>query len=359
VPTQPLVGATLPASAAVDAAGNVVVAWGTGSAVMAARLAAGTTTWTTTTLAATASKPGAVVNVDGAGTFTAAWVETPAGTTDCIVHSAMLGAAGWSAPANVSAAGQCAVLQPVLASNATGSVVAAWVGPSGAGIYVSTLPQITVATRTPAGVWTTPTVLEASSKVSNTYYGGLAGAGIGATGDVTVVWYGTNRGRAAFKPAAGSTYTTQTLGSYGFGRIESAAFAMNPSGAAVAAFKLYLFNQATDSLRTVSRPAGGVWGSPSQAGKTIPGGGAGILMPNALMSPTGTALATWAQWNNVTGGYNVRAATRPAAGLWSNGDALGKIPMWAPIGVGQGTGTALLAWTDDLTNVDYATNALP
>ena len=357
-PAPLLVGATLPASAAVDAAGNLVVAWGTGSLVAAAHLPVGGGAWTTTTLAATPSKAGASLDVDGRGYFTAAWVETPVGTTDCIVHSAYLDPSGWSAPATVSAAGQCAAQWPSLGSNATGSLVAAWVSPSAAGIYTSTLPQITVATRTPAGVWAAPTIVEASSKVSNTYYGGLAGAGLSAAGDVTVVWFNTNRGRAAYKAAASSTYVTQNLGSYGFGRIEASAFAMNPAGAAVAAFKLYSFNQATDSLRTVSRPAGGVWGSPAQAGKII-SGAAGILLPKALMSPTGTALLTWAQWNNGTGGYNVRATTRPAAGVWSNADALGKILLWAPIGVGQGTGTALLAWTDDLTQVDFTTSALP
>jgi hypothetical protein len=358
--TDPLPVGALPTSVAVDAFGNTIAVWTTASEARAGYLPAGTTVWQIGTIATEPAKSGAVVVVDSAGLFTAAWIHAAAG--GCIVRSATWSSATgvWSAPAAVSPADECASL-PTLAVSASGRAVALWNGPWATGIYVSSTPQVRVAERAADGsTWAASVVLVPAGRVQYAKYSGVTGAALSPSGEATVVWFIANKVWASSKPAGSTTWgTKKSIGSSGSNAytrlLGESGLAMDAHGNIEIFYTLLAYNVGSGNtvakLKTRARPAGGTWVGGGTVATDKTGGAGGFGARLVCHQPSSEFGLLWAMWDELTGRYTVESV-HTVGSIWSNppsvlgetpGDPPGAVPV---LGLAVAGNTILASWTD-------------
>ena len=227
---------------AVDPSGNAVATWqrfnGTNQIIQGATLASGSTTWISTTdlsaVGKNASQPN--VAVDASGNAVAIWQRSNG--TNTIIQGAKLafGSTTWTSTTDLSAVGQNASLQspgnPSLTVDPSGNAVAVWERSNGTNNIIQGATLASGST-----TWTSTTDLSAVGEDASNPYVRVDGSG-----NAVAIWQRSNGTNTIIQGATLSFGSTtwaatndlsavgQTAGLSQLGR----ALAVNPSGTAVA-----------------------------------------------------------------------------------------------------------------------------
>jgi hypothetical protein len=237
------------------------------------------------------------VALDRAGEALVVWSRSNG--TNVVVQAAMQRTNGtWLAPQDVSGPG-LDVDRPDVALDARGNAVAVWRRSDGSSSV------ILAATRTAAGLWSTPQALSSGG------YSERPRIGIDSAGDAVVVWSlnaAHVRVQAAVRRAGGSWGQPETLSDSAADGLQPQV-AVNLRGDAVAAWAS--FDGRTYVIQGSSRPRGGAWAPVRDISPRSPDLGA----PKIALDAAGGALAVWRGLRSAH--ERIQAARRPAQGAWS------------------------------------------
>ena len=235
-----------------DGRGNAIAIWesndGTGAIIQSAAKPAGGA-WSTPSDLSSRNGVSPRIGLDGSGNAVAVWqrVDFSAGTV--MVESAAKAANGaWSAPTTLGLGAS-----PEIAIDRSGDAVAVW----------QQYPTIQAATRTPDGVWSSPSQISpAGPSTSNPR------VGIDAKGNAIAVWLRSD---------------TSTPG--------------NPR----------------NIVQTASKPFGGAWSAPMDLSPLDDD----AINPHVAVDKRGEAAVVWGAYNQPTSTSVAQAATRSSEGRWS------------------------------------------
>ncbi|HEY7574483.1 MAG TPA: PKD domain-containing protein, partial [Thermoanaerobaculia bacterium] len=229
------------------------------------------------------SAAGGRIAIDSAGNAVAVW--TYFDGEDAIVQSAAApGGAAFGAPVQVSESGEDS-FDPVIAMDAGGNAVAAWMQSEGADRVIE------AATRPAGGGFN---VLGA---ISNS--GGLTEAptiAVNSGGTATVAWRFTGFSESFIQAATmppGGTFAKPVSISSGKDNPLFPEVAMNNAGSAVVAWSGD--NGASEITRASVRPAGGDFGAPMLVSQSS----ADLFHPHVAMGGGGDTTAIWTRYNGV------------------------------------------------------------
>ncbi|QBX54465.1 PKD domain-containing protein [Nocardioides seonyuensis] len=243
------------ADVAVDGSGNAVAVWersnGTHTIIQTATRTAGA--WSGSTDVSTAGQNAYLpqVAVDPAGNATVMWYRSNGAHT--VIQAATRPVGGvWPAPTDVSVAGQNAY-GPRLVIDSAGTVTAVWRRNNGVHNVIQS------AVRPAGGSWSAPADLSAAGQSANT-----PRLAVDGQGGVTVVWYRWNGShylvQAVSRPAGGTWSSPTDLTALG-GSAWDPEVAVDTAGNATA---VWYRSDGTDYImQAASRPAGGTWSVPT------------------------------------------------------------------------------------------------
>jgi hypothetical protein len=193
-------------------------------------------------------------------------------------------------------------------------------------------PIVQAAVRPAAsGIWEPPQDLSAAGQPTT-----FPQLGVDAAGNAVAVWVGysgiTPIVQAAIRPAASGVWSApQQISAIGE-RAENPQVAVDPAGNALAVW------QGGNGVRAAARPAGGVWQTPEDVS-------AGGYFPQVTLDETGNAVAVWQTPNPPES--IVQAAVRPAvSGVWQEPEdlsAAGQHACCAQV-ASDPPGTAIAVW---------------
>ena len=292
--------ATVP-QVAIDSSGNAIAIWlrsnGTNAIVQAATRPAGGSWSTPEDLSAAgqnASTP--QVAIDPAGDVIAVWSRSNG--TNTIVQAASRPAGGsWSSPTDLSEVSQNAA-QPQVAVNQSGDVVAVWERSNGANTIIQ------AASRPTGGSWSAPVNLSEAGQNAN-----APQVAIDPAGDAVAVWNrasGANTIIQASSALAGGSWSTPIDVSEAGPSTGASRVALDSNGDAVAVWRRS--NGANTIIQAASRPTGGSWSAPvnlSEAGQNAnqprvaidPDGDAVAIWSRALSMPVQAARLAAGSWS--------------------------------------------------------------
>jgi uncharacterized repeat protein (TIGR01451 family) len=323
--------ATVP-QVAFDASGDAVAVWlrfnGANTIVQAAGRPAGGS-WSTPEDLSGAGQDATAPQVVMGPTGEVLVVWTRFNGTNKIIQAASrpTGAGAWSAPANLSEAGQDAGVAQ-LAIDPAGDAVAVWERSNG----VNTIIQ--AAKRPAGGAWAPPTDLSEPGLNANG-----ASVAIDAAGNAVAVWNrisGANTIMQASSAPAGSSWSTATDISEAGPSTGAGRVALRPGGEAIAVWRRN--NGVSTVIETASRPIGGSWSTP----QTLSESGQSTNQPRIAIDPAGNAFVVW----NRAGALTIQVATKPPGGPWSTPTSLsesGGSALAPQIAVDSG-GDAVVVW---------------
>ena len=300
---------------AVDARGDAVAVWGSdslaGQSVEAAYRPAGGSWQTAVTLeSGEAATPSPDVVLDADGNATAVWAsDTGSGWQ---VRAAHRGSDGtWSNAAALSGPTNAASVQPHLALQGTGDVVAVWATPSGTAGTGTAVDLSTRDART--GRWTRQQQLftSAASLLAPLIVTDRRGDGL-------IVWTGSNSSglnvSALYRRKGGAWSGPRTLASSESGPF-SPAVALDASGNAIVDWAVFV--NGTSRVQVSELNAGtAAWTRP----KTLSRAGGDALTPQVAVGADGDGAAAWARFNGA-------AFVVQAAGFDASGPALSRVSI--------------------------------
>jgi hypothetical protein len=236
---------------ALDGKDNAIAIWesndGTGGIIQSAAKPAGGAWSTPSDLSHGGISP--KIGLDGSGNAVAVWQRTDFSAGTVLVESAAKAVNGaWSTTTTLGFGAS-----PEIAVDRSGDAVAVW----------QRYPTIQAATRTPDGVWSSPSEISpAGPSTSNPR------VGIDAKGNATAIWLRLD---------------TSTIG--------------NPR----------------DIVQTASKPFGGAWSAPMDLSSLDDD----AINPHIAVDKRGEAAVVWGAYNQPTSTSVAKAATRSLDGHWS------------------------------------------
>ena len=237
------------------------------------------------------------VALDPAGNALAIW--TRSNGTDVILQAALQRVTGaWLAPETVSRPG-FDVDRPDVALDSRGNGVAVWQASDGSKTVIQ------AASRTAAGLWSTPQPLTSGG------YAERPQVGVDSAGEAVAVWsfHSSNvRVEAAVRRTGGSWAPAQTLSGPGGDALQP-WLAVNPRGNAIAAWRS--FDGRTSVIQTASRTRGGAWSAVQDISPRSPDLGG----PKIALDAAGNAVAVWRGLRSAR--ERIQTARHPARGAWS------------------------------------------
>lgn len=274
---------------------------------------------------------GASLVVDASGNVTAVWKYYDG--TDWILSSATSPVGGsWSTPVNITTP-QSSVDLPELVVDSQGLVTAVWTK------YDGGLNTVYTASRTPAGVWSSPQNL---STVGFQGYGPQVT--IDGLGTVIALWTFVTASdivvQSASKPVGGtwSSAATETGLGNDFGLTDLASD--SAGNLTVLGTLRSGFNS---SVTVASKPVGESWMSPVELSDPARDAESARL----VVDQSGNATALW-QWGSMRDrNWGIQSATRPMGGSWSMPTQLSPVSDNAPypyLTIG-GNGGVLASWS--------------
>lgn len=312
---------------AFDADGTAIAVWnrfdGTSYVVQSSRSTDGGVSWTSpATLSVSGGDAyGAQVAVDSDGTAVVAWYRTN-GSNFIVQSSRSLdGGVNWSAPVDLSQAGQEAY-EPFIDADAAGNTVVVWRRSDGSD-YIA---QAT-ASSDGGATWSTPANLSAPG-----YSAESPRLSANADGQIVVVWYrnvdGNYRVQTSSSVDGGVTWSTAVnLSASGRDGAEPQVD-VDPAGNAIVVWRRNdgSFNRIQASRST---DGGASWSAPEDVS---PAGTNGIL-PDVDVDPAGNAYVVWRHFNgsnhviHTSRSLVVSDSTEELAETGSNGIAAGLIAL--------------------------------
>lgn len=248
---------------------------------------------------------GLQIAVDPVGNETAVW-ERRVGRS-WVVQSATRSVAGiWSTPVTLSAAGAGSAL---VVADPEGNVTAVWLLEREEG----NRSVVQCATRPVGGSWSASVSISPQAKAARS-----PRIALDSQGGAAAVWYEEDRGavESSTRSSEGIWSPPVALSAPGE-RADMPQVAVDPQGNATAIWagrdsQSGRFRSQSRRIQTATRPAGGTWSAPvsvSAAGHRL------IQDPHIAISPQGQATAIWQRSN---GEYLVvQGATRSVSGGWS------------------------------------------
>jgi hypothetical protein len=262
-------------------------------------------------------KPRVAIGADGAAV--AIWLGYNG--SDFVLESASRSAAGqWSAAAELSVAAEEPAAQ--VAMDAAGTAVAIWKG-------ANRIPES--ASRPAGGQWSIPTELSAQE-------GFEPQIAVDGAGDSVAVW-STREGpiQTAGRPAGGGWSTPTALSAAGQ-LAYGPEIALDGAGDAAAAWVQY--EDSSETIQSVGRPAGGQWSTQT----ALSAAGQYSFRPHIALDAAGDAVLIWERY--VGSATVVESTSRSANGNWSAPTdlAAGQDAALAQVAMSAG-GDAVAVWT--------------
>ena len=210
-----------------------------------------------------------------------------------------------------------------------GNALAVWTGYDG---------RIESADRPAGGAWSTPVAV---SEPGHAFWPRVALDGLG---NAVAVWVqdhnGDERVHTADRPVRGVWSTPVALSRTGRSAHQPRV-AVNPRGDAVVVWRELPVGQEVDTVQAADRPLGAAWGTPV----TLSSAGREAWNPDVVIDRQGTAIAVWAQRQEMNYQFRVDSAEL-SGGSWSYNGALsdfGRDVRDAQIVI-DGQGNAVAVW---------------
>jgi hypothetical protein len=263
------------------------------------------------------------VAVDEQGNTTAVW-ESFNGS-NWIIQSAERPVGGaWSAPVDLSSAGQDALITKV-AVDPLGNATAVWRRFNGSNWIIQS------AERQAGGAWSAPVDLSAAGQDAK-----FPEMTVDPLGNATAVWRRFNGSnwiiQSAERPVGGAWSAPVDLSAAGQDA-GSPQVAVDPEGGATAIWQRF------NIIQSAERAGGGSWSGPVN----LSAAGQEVRFPQVAIDSQGNATATWGRFNGSN--WIIQSAERQAGGAWSapvDLSAAGQDAEWANVVVGPlGNTTAI------------------
>jgi hypothetical protein len=288
---------------AVNERGDAVAVWwrsdGNNTRVQAARRPAGGSWGTPVTLSAEikdAFEP--QVALDRLGNAVVVWTRYSE-TNDRVQVSRQPAHGSWSAPINLSAAGQNAGA-PQVAANGQGTAVAVW------SRFDGSHGRVQAARRPAGGSWGTRFTLSAAGQDAGNHQ-----IAIDEQGNAVAVWFrgdsSNNRVQTA-RQVPGGTWTSPVNLSAPGGNANEPQIEFDGQGNSVAVWTA--IDGTTRRVQTARRIVGGPWGSPLNLSAT----GRDAYSPQLAVNAHGSTVAVWERSDGVND--RVQVARRPVGDSW-------------------------------------------
>lgn len=191
-------------------------------------------------------------------------------------------------------------LDPHVVFDGQGSALAIWTGYDG---------RIESADRPAGGAWSTPVTV---SEPGHAFWPRVALDGLG---NAVAVWVqdhnGDERVHTADRPVRGVWSTPVPLSRTGRSAHQPRV-AVNPRGDAVVVWRELPIGQEVDNVQAADRPLGAAWGTPV----TLSSAGREAWNPDVVIDRQGTAIAVWAQRQEMNYQFRVDTAEL-SGGSWS------------------------------------------
>lgn len=270
------------------------------------------------------------IAIDSSGDAVAVWLRSNGANP--IVQTASRPAGGsWSAPENLSTAGQEATV-PQVAMDGAGDAVVVWVRSNGSNKIVQAASR-----GAGGGVWSAPVDLSEVGQDA-----GNPQVAIDPAGDAVAVWERSNGAntiiQAARRPSGGSWTVATDLSEPGLSATATQV-AIDPEGEAVAVWNRV--SGANTIIQSSSAPAGGSWSPALDISEAAPSTGAARV----AMDADGEAVAVWRRSNGAN--TVIQGAGRPPGGSWSTPVTLSELGQNSnqPRVAVDPDGDAFVAWT--------------
>jgi PKD repeat protein len=274
------------------------------------------------------------VAIDEPGDAVAVWTRFD-GANDRVQAASRAGGGGFSAPDNLSAAGQTA-FNPQVAMDQGGGAVAVWERFDGAN------ERVQAAIRPSGGAFSAPVNLSAAGQPA-----GNAQVAIDAGGDAVAVWQRFNGAnnivQAAIRSAGGAFSAPVNLSATGRDAFDSQV-AMDQGGDAVAVWSRFVGGDVR--VQAANRPAGGGF----SAEANLSAAGEDATLPQVAMDQAGDALAAWSRFNGANliaqaagfdaVGPQLRNLSVPGSGSTGSPVSFSVSPfdVWGPVSTGWSFG---------------------
>jgi hypothetical protein len=323
-----------------DAAGDAVAVWGAfgahGDVVRTAVRPAGGD-WSDAEDLSVASGRGPWLAMNAAGDAVAVWSGFNGISAEVTWAATWSPGSGWSAPEDLSVAGEQDGFYPRVAIDPSGDAIAVWER-QGLGEDI-----VRAATWSAGSGWSVPEDLSVAG-----VYSRAPRIAMNTGGDAVAAWTVLSNGgvKAAVRPAGGGWSAPEDVSSAGEGPGE-AEVAIDSSGSAFAIWPNYASGEPT--MRAATRPAGGPWAPPEGISTEANAFQSYDLEVNAAAG----VVATWTRDDG--SGHRVQAAVRPPGGGWAAPDDLslpGENSGLPELGFDE-AGNAVAIWGREVGAHDY------
>jgi hypothetical protein len=239
------------------------------------------------------------LTVDSQGDATAVWRRVDDSNNWIIQSAERLAGGAWSGRVNLSIAGQDAKF-PELAADAQNDATAVWERFNGSNWIIQS------AERPAGGAWSEPVDLSAAGQ-----NGGSPQVAVDPNGNATAVWQrsgSTSVIQSAMRPMGG-VWSKATDISTVSQSASGPEVAVDPDGNATAVWRR--FNGNNWIIQSAERPAGGAWSEPVD----LSAAGQNAEWPNVTVDQQDDVTAVWRRFNGSN--WIIQSAERPAGGAWS------------------------------------------
>jgi hypothetical protein len=235
------------------------------------------------------------VALNSQGDATAVWAEKSKGT----IQSATRPAGGsWSAPVDISAAGEVAHA-PQVAVDSEGNATAVWERYNPKGTLIQS------ATRPAGGSWSAPVSLFKPRRLAD-----RPQVAVDPRGNATAIWLRSDGNdlivQGATRPAGGSWSAPVDISADDGRSGDNARLVVDSRGNATAVWRGYDSNHHNFAIQAATRPLGGGWSPPTDVSNRTKKG-VGISEPQVAVDPLGNATVVWALGSQ--GGVIIQSAT--------------------------------------------------
>ncbi len=238
-----------------------------------------------------------------------------------VIEASMRPAGGsFQAPRPLSSSPGPEAGAPGVAIGPDGRAVAVWVS-GGITAEEGGTQTMSASMRAPGGEWGAPATISQPGS-----FEGVPRVAIGAGEEAIAIWSGAIKGGApmvqsAAAPSEGAFQAPQTIAA---GNVEQEAqLALDPQGTAIVVWRSYEESSGGYAIRSATRAAGGAWSAPASISESSQMLGE----PQISLNAQGDALAVWASRSGgVEGPVAIAAAVRPAGGSWSAAQTIAAPP---------------------------------